>query len=479
MQSNRISCAHLLVTTLSVCAAAALPLHAQRSFLTASARAEVMRAVSATIGAVPAGAAARRRVMSDDLRRVYGDGEWTMLWSHDGVPTAPARAMITAISRLHQRGLAPESFGIDSLRALAATSTGNSARAIAFDTSMTIASLHLLRTLRHGETGGAQLAPRTVTLRDTMDVFRDLATLTSISTPDVLLDAAEPSHPQYRMLKTALTQYRVLAPADSLARSRVAQIELTMERWRWMPRGEERAAVIVNIPEFRLYAYRIDSTGARDSLSMDVVVGHAGASHTPIFSDSIRYLEFAPFWNVPKSVVHSELLPIARRDPYLLKTNHYEIVDQRGRLLPMTAASVRLLESGRAWIRQLPGGTNALGKVKFMFPNEFDVYLHDTPVQRDFLATRRDASHGCIRVADPEALARLLLRDQSQWTTKTVSAAMNASAPQRVTLTQPVPVHLMYATAVARDDGSVAFFADIYNLNAALAAQLAVAAAAP
>lgn len=414
-----------------------------------------------------------RRDLSDDLRRVYGDGEWTMLWSLDGVPTAPARAMIDAIGRVDARGIASQTFNVDSLRELAVARLTVGDRQMRFDTSMTVVALRVLRSLRFGQTAGVQLAPRSGMLRDTSDVYDELITLTTISTPDVLLDAAEPAYPQYRMLKTALAKYRALAPGDSVARTRVAQIELTMERWRWMPRGEEAAAIFVNIPEFRLYAYRTDSLGVRESLSMDVVVGHAGASHTPIFSDRITYLEFAPVWNVPKSVVRSELLPIGRRDPYLLETNNYEIVDRRNRVLAMTAASVRLVASGKAWIRQLPGGTNALGKVKFMFPNEFDVYLHDTPVQRDFLASRRDASHGCIRVADPAALARLLLRDQSQWTTETVAAAMNARTPQRVALTREVPVHLMYATAVAREDGTVAFFEDIYNLNAELAAMLA------
>lgn len=479
MQANRISRAHQLVTVLLMSVAVSLPAHAQRSVTPRTANVAASFAVALNPVAVADRRHATRRDMSDDLRRVYGDGEWTLLWSHSGVLTTPARAMIAAISQLDDRGLAPEFFGITALRAFLQTSIASPDRQIAFDTSMTIASLRVLRALRGGQTAGAQLATRKVIARDSISVYDELMSLTSIATPQIVLDAAEPSHPQYRMLKTALATYRAMAATDSLARARRIQIELTMERWRWMPRGSETTAIIVNIPEFRLYAYRTDSLGVRESLSMDVVVGHAGASHTPIFSDSIRYLEFAPFWNVPASVVQAELLPIARRDPYLLKVNNYEFVTQRGRLLPMTAASVRLVEIGKAWIRQLPGGTNALGKVKFMFPNEFDVYLHDTPVQRDFLASRRDASHGCIRIANPEALARLLLRDQSEWTTERVAIAMNVGAPHRVTLTQPVPVHLIYTTAVAREDGTVAFFEDIYKLDAALAALLASSPTAP
>jgi L,D-transpeptidase YcbB len=234
----------------------------------------------------------------------------------------------------------------------------------------------------------------------------------------------------------------------------------------------ESVAVIVNIPEFRLYAFRTDSLGRRETLSMAVVVGSANVARTPVFSDSIRYLEFAPTWNVPRSIIAAELLPFARRDPYLLRTNHYEMVDRRGRAMPYTAASVERVARGDAWVRQLPGGTNALGRVKFMFPNEHDVYMHDTPVQRDFLATRRDGSHGCIRVADPEALARFLLQDQAHWTPDAMRAAMHARAPTRVMLSQPVPVHLVYATAVMRDDGRVDVFDDIYQLDAPRSARV-------
>jgi L,D-transpeptidase YcbB len=281
---------------------------------------------------------------------------------------------------------------------------------------------------------------------------------------DLAGDAVEPSHAQFRWLQSARLAYRERSLTDSVARAHLEQIDRTLERWRALPSAHEAEAIVVNIPEFRLYAFRTDSLGRRDTLSMDVVVGTSG-SQTPRFSDSIRYLEFAPYWNVPRSIVESELLPIARRDPHLLTVNNYEVVNQRARVLPMSAATIQLLSDGKAWLRQLPGGTNALGKVKFMFPNEHDVYLHDTPVQRDFLAARRDASHGCIRVAHPEALARWLLGGEAAWTDAAVEAAMNARHPQRVTLTRPVPVHLIYATAVAQEDGSVEFFDDIYHLN--------------
>lgn len=472
----RIRRATQLVTTLLVSSAVTLPIHAQRSSMTAGVRSPVTRAMLVGRDTTDTRAAMRPRSMSDDLLQVYGNGEWTLLWSQDGIPTASAQAMIDAISRLDERGIPAADFGGEALQALATSSLASAEQQVEFDTTMTIASIRVLRALRGGATSGAQMAPRRTPLPASDDIFHELRTLASTATPGVVLDAAEPAYPQYRMLKSALPRYRALAASDSAARTQVQQIELTLERWRWLPRDTSSSAIIVNIPEFRLYAWRTDSAGVRDTLTMDVVVGDATAYRTPIFSDSIQYLEFAPFWNVPKSLVQTELLPIARRDPYLLTMNNYQIVNSRSAVLPATPASVRLVEQGKAWIRQLPGGTNALGKVKFMFPNEFDVYLHDTPVRRDFLATRRDASHGCIRVADPAALARLLLRDQPQWTADAVANAMGARTTQRVTLTRPVPVHLIYATAVAAADGTVTFHEDIYGMNAPLAATLAAVA---
>ena len=171
---------------------------------------------------------------------------------------------------------------------------------------------------------------------------------------------------------------------------------------------------------------------------------------------------------MPQSIAVAELLPLARRDPHLLEVNHYEIVSTSGRVLAPSAAALRSVKAGTARIRQLPGGSNALGTVKFLFPNEFNVYLHDTPVQAAFQQTRRDLSHGCIRIAEPFALARLLLRNVPGWDSTAIATAMGRKTPQRVELPQPVPVHILYGTAVAREDGTVLFYDDIYGLDAEL-----------
>ena len=205
---------------------------------------------------------------------------------------------------------------------------------------------------------------------------------------------------------------------------------------------------------------------------MGVVVGSANEHQTPIFADTIRFIEFAPYWNVPLSIAQAELLPLAMRDPHILTVNNYEIVTRRGMVMVPSVPALRQVVAGTAFIRQLPGGTNSLGRVKFLFPNVHEVYLHDSPVRSDFQRTRRDRSHGCIRIADPRGLAVRLLHEQPEWTAARIDRAMNARTPTRVALSRGVPIYLFYATAVAEADGGAQFHPDIYGHDALLAAQL-------
>ena len=433
-----------------------------------------------SVGAVRGETVARRFARlgnaAADLQRVYGDGEWAMLWSRDGAATASARATIEALYRIDERGLDPADYDVDRLRKLADLKLRSDSERSEFDATLTVAALRALRALHGGRvvaTDSGSLRPLVAT--SATDYSGELRAMASSKTPAAVLDAAEPVSEQYRMLKATVSIWRLLARTDTVARRNLSRILLTLERERMLRQQDGGPSIVVNIPEFRLRAQVDGGEADADAVTMDVVVGGAARYRTPVMSDTIEYIVFAPYWEVPASIVRSELLPIAMRDPYLLTTNHYQIVDRRGRPLPATAASVKQVKAGRARIRQLPGGTNSLGRVKFMFPNADDVYLHDTPLSSDFARTRRDRSHGCVRVADPAALARLLLRDQPEWTAEAIESAMNGSTPVTVKLTRPVPVHLTYATAVARDDGTVAFFDDIYGLDAALARQLAMA----
>jgi L,D-transpeptidase YcbB len=249
---------------------------------------------------------------------------------------------------------------------------------------------------------------------------------------------------------------------------RVTQLQLTLERLRWLPHQFQRAPIVVNIPEFRLRA--VDERGYW-AFFMKVVVGRAYSHQTPVFASSIKSVIFRPYWNVPLSIVRAELLPHIKQDPAYLAKNSYEVVDKTGIVVVQGAISIQVklqLGSGKLRIRQTPGPNNALGLLKFDFPNPHDVYMHGTPAMELFSRSRRDFSHGCIRVEDPVALAAWLLRDTPEWTTDHIRAATLEDKTFRVELEKPVPVLIVYGTAVVMEDGEVHFFHDIYGQDAAL-----------
>ena len=247
---------------------------------------------------------------------------------------------------------------------------------------------------------------------------------------------------------------------------RVRQIELALERLRWLPPIGRQRFLVVNIPAFHLFAF--DSAGGAGipSLHMRVVVGKALDTRTPVLVEQLRYLEFQPYWNVPRSILVGEILPQLRRRPHYLRDHGMELVGPRDRVLgdEVTPAVLRQLAGGDLRLRQRPSPRNPLGRVKFVFPNAADVYLHGTPDTTLFARQRRDFSHGCIRVEQPAALAAWVLRDQPAWTRDSVDAAMAAAKPtRRALLTRPMPVILFYTTAVAEPGRGVAFYEDIYG----------------
>ncbi len=250
------------------------------------------------------------------------------------------------------------------------------------------------------------------------------------------------------------------------AEQRVQQIELALERLRWLPTPAGRRAVFVNIPAFELFAVDAVGSDAGPALQMRVVVGKAGTK-TPAFSGTLATVVFAPHWNVPRSIVVHEELPKLRRDPGRLAARRFEIVSG-DTVLPATAASVEALAQGRARLRQRPGPGNALGRVKFLFPNSHGVYLHDTPSRDLFARSRRDFSHGCIRVERPTQLAEWVLREQADWPPERIAAAMAGTRETFVRVEPSVAVVIAYATAVARRDGTISFYEDLYGHDAAL-----------
>jgi len=248
---------------------------------------------------------------------------------------------------------------------------------------------------------------------------------------------------------------------------RVRQIEFALERSRWLPSRLASPPIIVNIPQFELFAFRTTEDRESDILIMDVVVGKVfPQNNTPVFVSDMKQVVLRPFWDVPRSIVLGELLPKIKANPNWVASNDFEIVRGQGddgAVVPQTVESVAALERNELRLRQRPGPRNALGNAKFLFPNRYNVYLHDTPSQGAFAQSNRAASHGCVRVIDPPALARHVLRNNPEWTQERIAAAMNAESGTRINLAQPIRVFLIYATALALEDGRVLFFEDIYH----------------
>jgi L,D-transpeptidase YcbB len=251
--------------------------------------------------------------------------------------------------------------------------------------------------------------------------------------------------------------------------TRVRQIELSLERLRWLPEFPGGPLIAVNIPSFRLWAFADAHDDRAAQLSMPVIVGRAvNARETPVFIGEMRYVEFSPYWNVPPTIQRSEIVPRLARDPGYWERENLEAVATDGKgaaIATFDAATLQGLQTGALRVRQRPGAKNALGGVKFVLPNTLDIYLHSTPAQELFEQTRRDFSHGCIRVADPPALAEFVLRDQPEWTNERIRTAMAAGKTSTVTLTQAIPVVLFYTTAIVDHAGRVLFQSDIYGYD--------------
>lgn len=264
---------------------------------------------------------------------------------------------------------------------------------------------------------------------------------------------------------------------------RVRQIVLALERLRWLPDFDDRRLLLVNIPMFQLWGWNATLPGERPAVGMRAIVGRALSTETPVFVADLREVVFMPYWNVPSSILRNEILPRIARDAGYLERENMEVVRGAGdnaQRVALTDAAVAGLRSGALRVRQRPGPRNALGRVKFLFPNSADVYMHDTPAQALFSRARRDFSHGCVRVEEPGVLAQWVLREQPDWTPARIEAAMNGPGPRTVSVARPVRVVLFYTTAaVTPRDGTLHFAADIYRHDARLDTRLARAGDRP
>jgi len=249
---------------------------------------------------------------------------------------------------------------------------------------------------------------------------------------------------------------------------RVEQLEVNLERWRWLPKDLGRRHISVNIAAYELEVVDEDAV----VLAMRVVVGRP-FHRTPVFSDTMRYLVLNPYWHVPRNIAAEELFPKFRRDPSYLARYGLRVFPNAGPEAPeVDPKGVDWSAIGPArfpfLLRQDPGPRNALGRVKFMFLNPFNVYLHDTPAQPLFEEAQRDFSHGCIRIQEPIELATYLLREDPRWSREALLGELNDAVNLAVPLPAPMPIHLLYWTAWADGDGTIEFRRDIHGRDAPL-----------
>lgn len=324
----------------------------------------------------------------------------------------------------------------------------------------------------------ATQAPQAISNASASSALSGSGTTTTMSNTPAVYDATLEAGVKAFQKRHGLTEDGIIGPA-TLAQlnvtpaQRVKQMALTLERLRWTPLVSAPRMIVVNIPEFMLRAYDVMPDGNIDiSLHMRVIVGRALDTSTPLFDEDMRFIEFSPYWNIPPSIARGETLPRLRRDPAYFDRQGFEFVMKDGSVsTQLTPANLEAVQKGAARIRQRPGPQNALGDIKFIFPNNTNIYLHHTPSPQLFERSRRDFSHGCIRVEAPVALAQFVLKNEPQWTQSRIEAAMTAGKSQTIRLAAPIPVVLAYATVVVLED-TVYFYDDIYGHDKTLAKAL-------
>ncbi len=338
-------------------------------------------------------------------------------------------------------------------------------RALAADATLTQLPQPAVRSVHPGEAyAGSEK------LRALLTAVGDLTQPAAIASPG-LLDAQLSSALRNFQRRHGMTEDGVLGPATYRALTtplaqRVKQIERTLLRWEQLPENPGPRTLFINIPQFRLIGLHSAQDTESQMLRMDVVVGrNEKRLRTPTLVTELTDVIFHPYWDVPSSILRNELLPQIRANPKYLQSNHMEIVSASGALLAADEAGIAALASGRARVRQRPGPDNALGRVKFILNNELSIYLHDTPATALFARPRRAFSHGCVRVADPPALARFALQDEPAWPLARIQAMLESDHTLRVKLARPIRVYMVYGTALALENGEVRFYEDVYGLD--------------
>ncbi len=406
-----------------------------------------------------------------DVRKFYESSSGAPVWVNHRGATKQGIKAFDVLRSAPSHGLKASDYRVDDLQqASEAIRTmpppdADRARLIGeLDVGLTAALLTLARDVALGRAD--RNTPGWTPLRPAPDF---VATLQAARAGELAswLDAVRPAHPEYVALQQALTELRArreTTPGSPEIDAQIRVVELNLNRWRLLPDDLGERHFLVNIPQFRLVARE----AGKNVLDMRVVVGRPG-DNTPIFSDDMESVVFSPYWNIPERIALNETAPAVLRDSDYLDRQNIEVLRASGRKLERIDADEVDWEDPAALkkvvLRQQPGPGNALGSVKFLFPNSYDVYMHDTPADRLFARSSRAFSHGCIRLAEPEALAQYVLRDQPEWDTGRISQAMASGTEHHVRLTRKIPVHIVYFTAWVDDQGQLQLSPDVYKYD--------------
>jgi murein L,D-transpeptidase YcbB/YkuD len=393
-------------------------------------------------------------------RQFYQSRNNLPAWVDGDNASARLDALVDALAHSEDHGLDPARYGADRFQQIVAQAKQNenryaSGRVPEIDARLTYAYLQYAADLLGWSGNPKAISTNWIRADNKADLAGQLAKAVSSNQVRETLEELAPTHPQYKGLQTALAGERQ-NPTGHLDR-----IRMNLVRWRWMPRELGDRYVFVNVPAYQMQVME----GGKPVLAMRVIVGDP-EHQTPLFSDEMTTIVFSPNWNVPESIIRKEMLPKLVDDPGFLQRQNIQVVGTSGQVIDQNAVDWYDESAvARLRFRQEPGPKNALGLVKFQFPNPFDVYMHDTPQDALFNKEHRALSHGCIRLENPMALAQYVLRDKPDWTTEKITAAMNAGKEQAFPLKEHLPVHIGYFTAWVNPDGSATYTDDPYGLD--------------
>jgi len=320
----------------------------------------------------------------------------------------------------------------------------------------------------------AELRKRLTALGSLPAETSDLALSTEQRYSESLMEAVKEFQRASGLKMDGVIGQQTAAMLNQTTEQKILQVELAMERVRWLPEDLNGPLIIVNIPAYQLWAF--NSLDDPEILNMKVIVGKAVNHQTPVLFEEMKYLEFMPYWNIPRNIMNKEILPKLYSDWGYLQSQDIELVQVYDDGASSWDSIFDDIRRGKLRARQRPGSKNPLGKVKFIFPNKADVYLHDTSTPRLFSHNRRDFSHGCVRVEKAEELAEFVLGHQpnSTWDIEHIREAMAGPKTRRVGLKRSIPVLFFYTTTFVDQDNRVHFYPDVYKQNTALKKALGI-----